>query len=287
MVKFASHKDEGYEKVSEYLQILAEEAPDAIGARWKEQSRIQKGTNPYAYNGVAFTQLVTIIAAQTDGKENFSLPFSLSGVPEIKQFVGRKEELFKIKEAFQGDGSQLRVVILHGLGGIGKTQLAVAFMKEQRDAYTAIFWLNGKSEDTLTQSFASMAKRLYNKYPSSMLLKTAAEEKNANKMVAAIQNWLSMEKNTQWILVFDNVDNPKLSGIEDPQAYDIRSYFPEACQGSILITTRSSRLKIGKVVSVKKFLDVQESITILTSTSERIISDQGTCNHQHKRLITD
>ena len=201
--------------------------------------------------------------------------------------MGRKEELFKIKKAFQGNGSHRKVVILHGLGGIGKTQLAVAFMKEQRDAYSAIFWLNGKSEDTLKQSFAGMAKRLHNKYPSSTLLKIAAEEKNANKMVAAIQNWLSIEKNTRWILVFDNVDNPKLPGIEDPQGYDIRSYFPEAHQGSILVTTRSSSLKIGNVVSVKKFLDIQESITILTSTSGRVISDQGTYNHQHKGLISD
>ncbi len=33
MVKFASRKDEGYEKVSGHLQLLAEETPDAIGAR--------------------------------------------------------------------------------------------------------------------------------------------------------------------------------------------------------------------------------------------------------------
>lgn len=49
--------------------------------------------------------LVTIIAAQADVTEKLSLPFNLSGAPEIEQFVDRKEELFKIKEAFQGEGS--------------------------------------------------------------------------------------------------------------------------------------------------------------------------------------
>ena len=101
-------------------------------------------------------------------KDNFSIPFSLSGVPEIEQFVGRKEELIKMKEAFQDHGSQQKVVLL-GLGGTGKTQLAITFLKKHRDIYPAIFWLNGKNEDTLKRSFADMAKRLYMEYPSSIL----------------------------------------------------------------------------------------------------------------------
>lgn len=43
MVKFASREDEGYEKVSGHLQLLAEDAPDAIIARWEEQGRMRKG----------------------------------------------------------------------------------------------------------------------------------------------------------------------------------------------------------------------------------------------------
>ena len=210
-------------------------------------------------------------------KENFSIPFSLFGVPEIEHFVGREEELKRIKEAFQDHGSQRKVVLLCGLGGIGKTQLAVAFLKRHRDIYPAIFWFNGKNEDTLKQSFAGVAKRLHKEYPSSMLLKTAAEGKDANQIVTVINQWLSIRGNDQWISVFDNVDNPKLPRISDPQAYDIRSYFPEAHQGSILITTRSSRLTIGEVVSVKKLVDIQESITILASMSGRENLDQGNC----------
>lgn len=148
-------------------------------------------------------------------------------------------------------------------------------MKEHRDIYSAIFWLNGKTEDTLKHSFAQLANRLHIEYPSSALLRRAAEEEDYDQAVAVIKQWLSIKANTQWILVFDNVDNPKLPGNRDPQAYDIRLHFPEAHQGSILITTRSSRLKIGEIVSVKKLLDVQESIAILASTSGRENLDQG------------
>lgn len=59
--------------------------------------------------------------AQANVKENFSVPFSLFGVPEVQELIGRKEELNRIKKSFQGNGLQREVVILHGLGGIGKT----------------------------------------------------------------------------------------------------------------------------------------------------------------------
>lgn len=218
--------------------------------------------------------IVTSFPAKLNA-EDFSIPFSLSGISETQHFVGRKEELSKMNETFRGDGSHRKTIVLQGLGGVGKTQLAVAFIKQQRDAYSAIFWLNGKSEDTVKRSFSSMATRLHGNYPSSPLLKTAAEATDDNQTVKAMKRWLSERNNTRWILVFDNVDNPKLRDTKDPQAYDITSYFPEAHQGFILITTRSSRLHIGEVIHVKKFRQTQESIAILAHMSGRTISDQG------------
>ncbi len=216
-----------------------------------------------------------LFTVQFGAEQDFSISFSLSEVPEIEHFVGREEELAKIKETFQGDGSHRKTVLLQGLGGIGKTQLAVEYVKQQRDAYPAIFWLNGKSEDMLKQSFKNMAKRLFDQFPSSTLLRTAAESKDADQVAEAMKRWLSVKGNNQWLMVFDNVDNPKLPGIRDPQAYNIKSYFPEAHQGFILITTRSSQLKIGKIIPVKKLQNVQESIAILAHMSDRPISDQG------------
>ncbi len=204
-----------------------------------------------------------LFTVQFGAEQDFSISFSLSEVPEIEHFVGREEELAKIKETFQGDGSHRKTVLLQGLGGIGKTQLAVEYVKQQRDAYPAIFWLNGKSEDMLKQSFKNMAKRLFDQFPSSTLLRTAAESKDADQVAEAMKRWLSVKGNNQWLMVFDNVDNPKLPGIKDPQAYNIKSYFPEAHQGFILITTRSSQLKIGNIIPVKKLQNVRESIAIL------------------------
>ncbi|MCJ1426602.1 hypothetical protein MMC29_004505 [Sticta canariensis] len=263
MIKFTSRENCGYEKVSGHLKLLAEKAAGAIDARWAGQDKMKKDTRND-----------TAILASSRVDENFDVSFSLTGVPEIENFVGRDKELIEIKGVFQGDGSHRKTVILQGLGGIGKTQLAVAFAKQQKDNLSALFWLNGQNEDTLKQSYIKMAKRLYNNHPLSMLLSKAAESKEPDQAVEAVKRWLSAKGNIRWMLVFDNIDNPISPGVKDPQAYDIRSYFPETDQGFILITTRSSQLKIGKVIRVKKLHNIQESIAILSHMSERQISDQ-------------
>jgi hypothetical protein len=207
--------------------------------------------------------------------DEFSLPFSLYRVPEIEEFVGRTVELSKIEEAFQRDGSERTVVVLHGLGGIGKTQLAIKHLKDHRGTYSATFWLNGRTEDTLKQSFIDMARRLHSEHENSPLLKSAAKSKDVDQVVASIRKWFSIKENNKWMLVFDNVDNPKTAGNEDRQAYDIRLYFPEAHHGSIIIATRSSSLRIGKVISVPKLQDTEEGIAISTSVSGRENLHQG------------
>ena len=46
MIKFTSREDSGYKKVSEQLQLMAQEAPDAVEARWAEQNRMRAGMEP-------------------------------------------------------------------------------------------------------------------------------------------------------------------------------------------------------------------------------------------------
>lgn len=62
-------------------------------------------------------------------------------------------------KSLSGDGSR-RTIILHGLGGIGKTQLAIAHAKRHKDSYSAIFWLKIKDADSLKQSFARVAMQI-------------------------------------------------------------------------------------------------------------------------------
>ncbi|KAH8593059.1 hypothetical protein B0O99DRAFT_743067 [Bisporella sp. PMI_857] len=199
--------------------------------------------------------------------ENFLIPFSLFTVTEIEHFVAREKELAEIHKNLGGDGSR-RTVVLHGLGGIGKTQLAVAYAKRHKDNYSAIFWLSIKDEDSLKQSFAKVARQILREYPSARRLSTV-DMKNIDDVIDAVKAWLSLPHNTRWLMLYDNYDNPKLASNKDPAAVNIMKFLPEAYQGSVLITTRSSEVEIGHLIQVTKLVNIRDSLEILSNTSHR------------------
>jgi hypothetical protein len=188
-------------------------------------------------------------------RDDFSVAFSLSDVPEIEHFVARDKELAEIHITLKGDGSR-RTVILHGLGGIGKTQLSIAYAKRHKDDYSAIFWLNIKDEDSLKQSFAKLAKQISREHPSAIRFSNVDTNQNLDEVVNSVKSWLSLPNNTRWLMIYDNYDNPKLSGRTDPAALDIRKFLPESYQGSIIITTRSSEVRIGYPIQIRKLGNV-------------------------------
>lgn len=181
--------------------------------------------------------------------------------------MAREDELRDIHEALRGDGSR-RTVVLHGLGGIGKTQLAIAYAKEHKENYSAIFWLNIKDEDSLKQSFANVAKQILRAYPSARWLGTV-DMKNLDDVIDAVKAWLGLPYNTRWLVIYDNYDNPRLVSNKDPAAVDITKFLPEVYQGSVLVTTRSSEVEIGHLIQVTKLGDVRDSLKILSNVSRR------------------
>lgn len=78
-------------------------------------------------------------------------------------FVGRSSELHMIEEILKpGDGPpQQQRVALGGLGGVGKTHLAITYAKRNRGTYKSIFWLSAASEVTLRRSLRSMAGQIF------------------------------------------------------------------------------------------------------------------------------
>lgn len=87
--------------------------------------------------------------------------FSLAAAPEIDYFVGRVGNLLSIESVLLPfTAVKRKVVFLYGLGGIGKSQLAIEYAKKHRSDYSIVLWLNAKTEDTLMQSFTTYIKRL-------------------------------------------------------------------------------------------------------------------------------
>jgi hypothetical protein len=201
-------------------------------------------------------------------REDFSVAFSLANIADIEYFVAREAELAEMQARLRSDGSR-RIVVLYGLGGIGKTQLSVMYAKRHKESYSAIFWLNIKDEDTLKRSFLRIARQISREYPSTCRLNNRNISKNLDGIVNIVKEWLSLPGNTPWLMIYDNYDNPSLPGVTDPAAIDIRKFLPESYQGSIIITTRSSQVRIGYPIQISKLKSIDNSLEILSSTSRR------------------
>ena len=84
------------------------------------------------------------------------------------------------------EGTGRQAVTLHGLGGIGKTQLAIAYTKAHRDDYSAVFWLNLKDEVSVKQSYSRLAQRILQECPSASQLGVFTDDKKQDEVVAAV-----------------------------------------------------------------------------------------------------
>jgi adenylylsulfate kinase-like enzyme len=67
---------------------------------------------------------------------------------------------FAEKQAFLYSLTRRKTFLLHGLGGMGTTQLAVAFARRHQQRFSAILWLDGSSIDQLKSSLAAVASRI-------------------------------------------------------------------------------------------------------------------------------
>ncbi|GIZ43062.1 hypothetical protein CKM354_000630500 [Cercospora kikuchii] len=216
------------------------------------------------------------IARKGTDHETFSITFALAEVVETPHFVARERELQDIQRALRTDGAR-RSVTLHGLGGIGKTQLAIAYATRHREDYSGIFWINAKDEDSMKLSFARVAKRIAREHPSADAMRLAANSSNLDESVAAVKWWLSLANNTRWLIIYDNYDNPKTPDNADPSALNLRDYFPESYQGCLIITTRSSEVNFGQRMQIRKLESLDDSLAILSYHSERsaLLNDSG------------
>ena len=89
-------------------------------------------------------------------------------------------------------------------------------------------------------SFANVARQILNAQPSAKDLGGFNCASNPDLAVEAVKAWLCLPKNTRWLMLFDNLDNPKIPGNTDTAAVDFLAFLPSAQQGFVAVTTRSS-----------------------------------------------
>jgi tetratricopeptide (TPR) repeat protein len=114
-------------------------------------------------------------------------------------------------------------VVLHGLGGVGKTQLALRYLTQRRRDYPdGCFWLRADRATTLVGDLASLSWRITPPLPER-------EETAQERQVEAVLRWL--REHASWLLVLDNLDQPAQDAV--------RHWLPPGLTGHMIVTSRS------------------------------------------------
>ncbi|KAL2049341.1 hypothetical protein ABVK25_010351 [Lepraria finkii] len=170
------------------------------------------------------------------------------------QFFGRTAELRLIDDHLNAQEHQncsnYPISAVHGLGGIGKTQLILKYIYDRREAKprTSIFWISARSQDDIESGYKAISKELslmhglygsvqHNTQERDEDTFTAAGPSTSADGVALLKDWLLLPGHEDWLLVLDNYDDIQV---------DIHKFLPIGANGNVLITTRDRRV-IGPV----------------------------------------
>lgn len=109
------------------------------------------------------TELLAAMDLIKDGQaQKGKLPCFYVPFGRDEQFYGREDILARIRKALDpGNGDErCRAFALHGMGGVGKTKIALQYVNSSRSKYDAIFWISADNSIKLTQSFLEISRRL-------------------------------------------------------------------------------------------------------------------------------
>ncbi|KAH0161832.1 purine and uridine phosphorylase, partial [Aureobasidium melanogenum] len=246
-------------------------------------SRKNDRWQPYAAATAAAyaKELLTAVSVQEVEKlgpaRKHLVPFSLRGVPAIDHFVQRNEEMQKLEKFFHSQTSQpvrRKKLVVHGLGGIGKTQLCVEFARKHQARYTAVLWMDGSSEDALQQSFANVFPMLpAEEMPADLVAAVKCQEASQEDIVQGVLDWLSLPTNQRWLHIIDNVDHDINAKDKDPSAYDLAKYSAQVDHGSLLITSRVSTLTVPQNAHRLTEMNLEEARALFENHRGKPVSD--------------
>lgn len=178
-------------------------------------------------------------------------------------FTGRDEKLEELRGSLSKGVTQQ---VLCGLGGIGKTQLAIEYAYRNSAAYDLVWWIRSEDMATLISDFVDLAKILD-------LKKTEIVDQFEDQTVIIrfVRQWLNKRNN--WLLVFDNAANP----------ITLSPYLPDASSGHVMVTSRARNW--WGLFHPPQHIDVwnrEESVNFLLKRSQTI--DHNEANELAKVL---
>jgi transcriptional regulator with XRE-family HTH domain len=194
-------------------------------------------------------------------------------------FTGREALLANLLHQYprqeterQTDQPSLHIysLALTGLGGIGKTQLAIeyAYRVRELEPATHIVWINAANEEALLASFLTLTKLIPALHTHS--------DVDLHAQVRACLRWLEQSSTQLWVLIYDNADD----------LLAISAYLPHRGNGRILLTTRMRAVGALAIPIEVENMSIEEATRFLLQRAQRLADAQPSEIEAAQRLAT-
>ncbi|RSL64198.1 hypothetical protein CEP53_004146 [Fusarium sp. AF-6] len=203
-----------------------------------------------------------------------TVPHYLIPYTSNPDFVGRFDVIESLKdqlghsESMPRNKAHLRASLC-GLGGVGKTQVALAYAYWLQEAHPeiSVFWVHANSAERFSHSYAGIAEECH--IPGY-------DESSGLDSLSIVKSWLESKDSGKWLIIIDNADDMQLF-FPSGDGEKFSDYIPECAHGTTLVTTRNlqvgSRLTRGKrPIEVNK-MDEDESVQLLIRGLQGIDED--------------
>ncbi|KAH8811167.1 putative kinesin light chain [Xylogone sp. PMI_703] len=185
------------------------------------------------------------------------------------RFLGRQDEITKLEEMILSE-VQTRKVAIAGLGGVGKTQIALELAYRVRDKRPecSIFWIVSTSIEVIEQAFLKMSELL------------GLQDVSPTAAKARVKQHLSSETACPWFLIIDNADDMDMWMTSDSSSPALKQFLPYSKHGFILFTTRNRQLAtklVGPNVINVPEMDDEKATELLKASliHKHLVNDHG------------
>lgn len=180
-----------------------------------------------------------------------NLPFT-----QLENFSGREDTLEDMKSLLsstspeKGRLCERAVVVLQGMGGIGKSQIALEYLYRNSEDYSAVFWVDATNPNTVEESGRGIMESLIAHYaqkhqggldfadiaidlgiPGQITNEGLLTDRAASAAWTFVRKWLARDGNSGWCLVIDGLN------IES-DTERMRGLLPSSAYGHIIATSR-------------------------------------------------
>ncbi|TDD24951.1 tetratricopeptide repeat protein [Nonomuraea diastatica] len=179
-----------------------------------------------------------------------AVPVLRAPIGRLPQVRGREDLLLRLERRLaEPDGA---FHVLGGLGGVGKTTVALALAERARRTGRRVWWIAATDAQTVTSSLLALAAEL----GASAI---EVEEARAGRRDPADVLWTRLEERTGWLLVLDGADDPHALEVAGAPVRDATGWLRPTTSGLVVVTTRVVEQRVwGRCGRVHHVLCVNE-----------------------------